>query len=80
MSVLHSAGLILMLAAPMAGASDSMLNQVLNTAVKRGLIKVHHMRGSHAQPISSRLMSSLSCAGLIPMLAAPMAGASDSMR
>ena len=28
-----------MLAAPMAGASDSMLNQVLNAAVKRGLVK-----------------------------------------
>lgn len=79
MSVLHSAGLILMLAAPMAGASDSVLNQVLNTAVEHGLIRVQHMRGSHAQPISSRLKSSLSCAGLIPMLAAPMAGASDSM-
>ena len=28
-----------MLAAPLAGASDSMLNQVLNAAVKRGLVK-----------------------------------------
>ena len=68
-----------MLAAPMAGTSNIMLHQVLNMAGKPGLFKVRLMRGPHARPISSRLMSSSYFAGLIPMLAAPMAGASDSM-